>query len=71
MERRKIDVKCPCCSDSFEYYSSEFRPFCSEKCKMIDLGLWLTESYSLESKEPLNESDLEKVIENQEREFDL
>ena len=25
--------------------SNRFRPFCSERCKMIDLGAWATESY--------------------------
>jgi endogenous inhibitor of DNA gyrase (YacG/DUF329 family) len=24
-----------------------FRPFCSERCKMIDLGAWATESYRI------------------------
>ncbi len=71
MERKKIKVNCPSCKNDFDYYSSESRPFCSEKCKMIDLGLWLTESYSIGSKEPLAESDIDKVIENQEKKFDL
>jgi len=25
--------------------SNPYRPFCSERCKMIDLGAWATESY--------------------------
>ena len=61
-----LKVKCPRCSISFEYYSSEFRPFCSDKCKMIDLGLWLTENYKVPSKNPLTDSDLEIVIEHHE-----
>lgn len=42
-----IDVKCPTCKKTFSYYSSEFRPFCSEKCRLIDLGQWLDESYAV------------------------
>jgi len=42
-----LKVKCPNCKEKFEYYSSEFRPFCSEKCKMIDLGHWFNESYTV------------------------
>lgn len=44
---RKIEVQCPTCKKKFEYYSSEWRPFCSEKCRLIDLGQWLDESYTV------------------------
>lgn len=44
---KKLEVVCPTCKKKFSYYSSEFRPFCSEECRQIDLGLWLTESYSV------------------------
>jgi endogenous inhibitor of DNA gyrase (YacG/DUF329 family) len=27
--------------------SSKFRPFCSERCRLIDLGQWATESYRI------------------------
>ncbi len=37
-------VKCPTCGRSIEWSdSSPFRPFCSERCKLIDLGAWLSE----------------------------
>lgn len=63
-------VKCPECSKEFEYQSSESRPFCSEKCKMIDLGGWLSESYSIRSSEPLNEEDIETLLRDQLEEED-
>lgn len=44
---KKLKVKCPECEKQFEYYTSEFRPFCSEKCKMVDLGHWFNEEYSV------------------------
>lgn len=44
---KKLDVTCPSCKKKFDYYSSDFRPFCCEKCRLIDLGLWLTESYTV------------------------
>lgn len=47
---KKLEVKCPTCKKKFEYYSSEQRPFCTEKCKMVDMGQWLTESYTIEGK---------------------
>ena len=42
-----IEVACPRCKKKFNYYESEFRPFCSEKCRLIDLGQWLNESYTV------------------------
>ena len=46
-----LRVECPQCDKLFYYYESEFRPFCCEKCKMIDLGHWFEESYRVPSKE--------------------
>lgn len=45
-----MEVKCPTCKKKFKYYDSKFRPFCTEKCKMIDLGHWFDESYTVEGK---------------------
>ena len=42
-----LSVICPRCKKTFNYYSSEFRPFCSDRCRLIDLGQWLSESYSV------------------------
>lgn len=40
----KKTPKCPVCGKP---QSPEHRPFCSKHCADIDLGRWLTESYSL------------------------
>ncbi len=44
---KQREVSCPTCKKKFNYFESEFRPFCGEKCRLIDLGHWLTESYSV------------------------
>lgn len=44
---KKLEVTCPNCKKKFNFYDSQFRPFCSERCKLIDLGQWLTESYTV------------------------
>ncbi|MEX1099447.1 MAG: DNA gyrase inhibitor YacG [Bacteriovoracaceae bacterium] len=49
--KKKISVECPRCKKKFSYYSSDFRPFCSNQCKMIDLGVWLEEGYSVKGKD--------------------
>jgi endogenous inhibitor of DNA gyrase (YacG/DUF329 family) len=39
-------VKCPTCGRAIEWSAaSPWRPFCSERCKLIDLGAWLTEQH--------------------------
>jgi endogenous inhibitor of DNA gyrase (YacG/DUF329 family) len=41
-------VKCPTCGRDLEWSSvSPFRPFCSERCRLIDLGAWLSEERSI------------------------
>jgi endogenous inhibitor of DNA gyrase (YacG/DUF329 family) len=52
-------VRCPQCgSESPWSASNPSRPFCSERCKMIDLGAWASESYRVpvqESADPLSD----------------
>lgn len=38
--------KCPICGRNFDEKSSESLPFCSKRCKTIDLKRWLNEEYS-------------------------
>lgn len=39
-------VNCPACGRSVEWRpESRYRPFCSERCKQIDLGAWANEEY--------------------------
>ncbi|MBL1276047.1 MAG: DNA gyrase inhibitor YacG [Ectothiorhodospiraceae bacterium] len=38
-------VKCPTCEKSVEWNAeSRWRPFCCERCQLIDLGAWADES---------------------------
>jgi len=49
-------VRCPQCGDSVNYVlTNQNRPFCSERCKMIDLGAWASDQYAIPGK--LQESD--------------
>ncbi|GAB3475304.1 DNA gyrase inhibitor YacG [Marinomonas epiphytica] len=41
-------IKCPTCqNESVWSKNNASRPFCSAKCKLIDLGEWANESYSI------------------------
>jgi|GEM_PF-500596 len=59
--RRKV---CPTCKKPIqsEMVNSKFRPFCSEQCKLIDLGHWLDGTFSIPSQDQLSEEDVESVV---------
>lgn len=41
-------VKCPTCSRPVVWGpDSPYRPFCSERCKKIDLGAWAAEKFTI------------------------
>jgi endogenous inhibitor of DNA gyrase (YacG/DUF329 family) len=40
-------VKCPTCRREIDWADSPFRPFCSERCRLIDLGAWLSEQRAI------------------------
>ena len=51
-------VACPQCGAGVVWdASNRFRPFCSERCKMIDLGAWATESYRVPVEEDKDSLD--------------
>ncbi len=38
---------CPNCAQEFESEKSPAMPFCSQRCRLIDLGRWFNEEYSM------------------------
>ncbi len=38
-----LRVKCPTCKREADWDGNGSRPFCSERCRLADLGAWLTE----------------------------
>lgn len=43
----KRSKKCPICKKAVDWNNNPFKPFCSERCKMIDLGSWADERYRI------------------------
>ena len=51
-------IKCPRCKAETVWEGNDSRPFCSEKCRLVDLGRWANEDYSIEGgKAPQNDRD--------------
>jgi len=40
-------VPCPQCGKRVTWQHNDFRPFCSERCRMLDLGAWASEDYAI------------------------
>ncbi|MDO9101039.1 MAG: DNA gyrase inhibitor YacG [Candidatus Nitrotoga sp.] len=48
MLKKTTIVSCPQCKKEVPWNNgSLYRPFCSERCKLIDLGQWATETYRI------------------------
>lgn len=42
------EVSCPNCGVQVQWIEkNEYRPFCSDRCKLIDFGEWATEKHSI------------------------
>lgn len=50
-------VRCPQCGAAVEYrLDNPARPFCSSRCKLIDLGAWAEERYAIGNSNELSEN---------------
>ena len=60
---KAIFVDCPTCGKKVEWKPENmFRPFCSERCKQIDLGAWAEEKFVIPGGEPDNPEDEDTSI---------
>ena len=44
-------VRCPTCRKAGQWFEARYGPFCSHRCKLVDLGKWLNEEHTIS--EPL------------------
>jgi endogenous inhibitor of DNA gyrase (YacG/DUF329 family) len=40
-------VSCPSCKSKTTWEENPWKPFCSERCKTVDLGKWAMEDYRI------------------------
>ncbi|WP_440053981.1 DNA gyrase inhibitor YacG [Pseudoalteromonas sp. T1lg65] len=61
-------VNCPTCENQVEWTAqSPFRPFCSKRCQLIDLGEWSEESHKISTpmqNADMSEQDAQAMIED-------
>jgi endogenous inhibitor of DNA gyrase (YacG/DUF329 family) len=58
--------RCPTCNREVQWEDNPFRPFCSERCKLLDLGNWVSEEYRvpgkpLHTEHPSEDDDSDEV----------
>ncbi|WP_151702997.1 MULTISPECIES: DNA gyrase inhibitor YacG [Nitrincola] len=59
-------IKCPQCGKPSIYDdSNKWRPFCSERCKLIDLGEWASEGYQIPVAPDINDYSSGDSVEEQ------
>jgi len=56
--RANPTVKCPTCKKSGDWFATEFGPFCSKRCRLVDLGKWFGGEHVIS--EPLKPEHFEK-----------
>ena len=55
-----MKITCPLCKRTTTWEENPWRPFCSEKCKLIDLGKWVSEEYRIEGEKAEEEQRAER-----------
>ena len=55
VEKPTPKVGCPTCKKRGDWFAGAYGPFCSKRCKLVDLGKWLNEENKVS--EPLRPED--------------
>jgi len=61
-----MTVKCPSCKKPVEFGTPDF-PFCSERCRLIDLGRWADEEFKIPAESGPPESRPNELPDEQEQ----
>ncbi len=61
--------ECPTCNKPVQGQDNPFRPFCSERCKLVDLSKWVSEEYRVPGK-PISSEPGEDTEDHQDPDSD-
>lgn len=53
-------LRCPICKKETELSNNPNRPFCSERCKLVDLGAWSSGDYRIPCNELTEEEEFQE-----------
>jgi endogenous inhibitor of DNA gyrase (YacG/DUF329 family) len=57
--RKPGEVKCPTCRLPGDWFGGPYGPFCSQRCKLVDLGEWFEEEHVISR--PLTPNDAQRM----------
>ncbi|AZM96008.1 DNA gyrase inhibitor YacG [Vreelandella venusta] len=67
-----IEVACPQCGKKVIWGpESTYRPFCSKRCQLLDLGAWAEESHRIAGESAMDEADLDTLLAQADRDAPL
>lgn len=67
-----LEVACPQCSKPVVWSpESAYRPFCSKRCQLLDLGAWAEESHRISGGSAMDEADLDTLLAQADRDAPL
>ena len=67
-----LEVACPQCSKPVVWSpESAYRPFCSKRCQLLDLGAWAEESHRISGESAMDEDDLDALLAQADRDAPL
>jgi endogenous inhibitor of DNA gyrase (YacG/DUF329 family) len=53
-----MNIKCPSCKKIGDWFAGDFGPFCSKRCRLVDLGKWFSEEHAISA--PLSAEHFEQ-----------
>lgn len=56
-DTKTLEVTCPTCKKQTVWQGNPTRPFCSERCKLIDLGAWANDEYKVPTNEAPSDAE--------------
>jgi endogenous inhibitor of DNA gyrase (YacG/DUF329 family) len=60
-EPKSVRVVCPACRKPGDWFAGKYGPFCSQRCKLVDLGKWFGGEHAIS--EPLRLEHLDGLKE--------
>jgi len=59
-QNKGTKLKCPTCQQATHWENNPHRPFCSDRCRLLDLGCWADEEYKVPSEDQTGADDFEE-----------
>ena len=59
-----MQIRCPVCKKMTTWEENPYKPFCSERCRLTDLGMWASEGYRVPG-DPVEGDDKKEENEDQ------